>query len=107
MITNALGKKVPIFQAGEFYKYVGELHFTVDNGTVTMDDYKILRVDSTVTPDPTIQAVIENLKAGIVAQYGDLYHTEVGRATRSLDKRFDPSSPLRDTPIGLEGSNLL
>jgi 5'-nucleotidase len=100
MIANALGKKVPIFQAGEFYKYVGELHFTVDDSTVTMNDYKILPVDSTVTPDPTIQAVIENLKAGIVAQYGDLYHTELGRATHDLNKRFDPASPLRDTPIG-------
>jgi 5'-nucleotidase / UDP-sugar diphosphatase len=100
MVANPIGKPTPIFQAGEYYKYIGELHFTVDNQTVTMNDYHIITVDSTVSPEPTIQGITESLKPGICEQCGDLYHTRIGFAAHELTKVYDSASPYRDTPIG-------
>jgi 5'-nucleotidase len=100
MVAGPGGKQTPIFQAGEHYQYIGELHFTVDNQTVTMNDYHIITVDSTVPPEPNIQGVIESLKPGICDQFGDLYHTRIGIAVHELTKVYDVSSPYRDTPIG-------
>jgi 2',3'-cyclic-nucleotide 2'-phosphodiesterase (5'-nucleotidase family) len=99
-VPNPGGKQTLIFQAGEFYKYIGKLTFTVTRGVVTVNDYRILSVDSSVPAELTVQGTVDYLKSEIVAQYGDVYHTIVGRATHDLDKHFDPVSPLRDTPIG-------
>jgi 5'-nucleotidase / UDP-sugar diphosphatase len=99
-ITAPSGQPTLIFQAGEHYKFVGKLRFTVDNGKVTVNDYTVLHVDGSVPPEPSIQPVIEALKAGIVDQFGDLYGTALGTATTELTKRFDLSTPYRDTPIG-------
>ncbi len=99
-VNDPDGKRVAIFQAGEHYKYVGKLHFTVENGNVTMNDYSIVDVDASVPPEPTIQGVVEFLKSGVIEQFGDLYHTVIGTARNDVTKRFDLKSPLRDTPMG-------
>jgi 2',3'-cyclic-nucleotide 2'-phosphodiesterase (5'-nucleotidase family) len=99
-VTSPNGKKTLIFQAGESYMYVGKLTFSVDNGRVKVKDYRILPVDCRVRPVPEIQSVVNDLKDGIVAQYGDVYHKVVGFATHELTKAYDPDSRLRDTPLG-------
>lgn len=99
-ITNPAGKQTLLFQAGDHYAHIGKLHFTVDNGTVKVDDYTMLTVDSSVPAEPTIQGIVDQLKQGIVAQFGDLYGTQVAVATHDLNKASDPASPLRDTPLG-------
>jgi len=100
VLTNPAAKQTLLFQAGQFYEHMGKLHFTVDNGTITVNDYTMLALDASVPPEPTTQGIVDYLKEGIVAQFGDLYHTVVGRAMHDLEKRFDTSSPLRDTPLG-------
>ena len=99
-INNPLGKQTLICQAGENYKYVGKLKFTYYNGNVTVNDYQVLPVDAQVPEVPEIQAVIVELKAGIVAQYGDVYNTVLGTASHDIDRSSDPNNPLRDTPLG-------
>jgi 5'-nucleotidase len=100
LVPNAEGKNVPIFQAGSYYQHIGKLHFTVDGTTVTMNDYRMLDVDASVPPEPTTQAVIEELKLGIVAKFGDLYHVKIGQAVTEVSKSYDMKLPLRDTPMG-------
>ncbi len=99
-VTNPDGKQTLIFQAGEFYKYVGKLRFTVFNHHVTVKDYRILTADAKVPAEPTIQSAVESLKGGIEAQYGNVYNKVVGFAVSELTKKLDTGSPLRDTPIG-------
>ena len=99
-VTNPDGKQTLILQAGEFYKYVGKLTIVVDNGTMTVKDYHIIPVDWKIPPVPQIQAVVNDLKKGIVSRYGDMYHKAVGVAIHDLEKLYNPKSPLRDTPLG-------
>jgi 5'-nucleotidase/UDP-sugar diphosphatase len=99
-VKNPSGKTTLIFQAGEHYKYIGKLRFYVKHGKVYVREYHILPVDRWVRPDPTIAGIVNGLKAGIVAQYGDVYRTVVGFAKDELAKKYDPKSPLRDTPLG-------
>jgi len=100
LVNNAEGKTVPIVQAGEHYEHVGKLRFTVDHGSVTMDNYTMLNVDATVKPDESVQGLVEQLKQGVTAKFGDLYHTVIGRAMVGISKKFDTKTPLRDTPMG-------
>lgn len=100
VVNNPDGMPVRIFQAGEHYKYIGKLHFTVTNGAVTYDDYSLLNVDATVPQEPTIQEIVEQLKEGVIQQFGDLYHVRLGTAVHELTKRYNEQTPLRDTPIG-------
>ncbi|HLF13934.1 MAG TPA: 5'-nucleotidase C-terminal domain-containing protein [Bacteroidota bacterium] len=99
-VVNPGGKTVRIFQAGEHYRYVGKLTFTVDGGNIAFDDYSMIDVDASVPQVPEVQAVVEDLKAGIEAQFGPMYRTVIARAPAELGKRYDERLPLRDTPMG-------
>jgi 2',3'-cyclic-nucleotide 2'-phosphodiesterase (5'-nucleotidase family) len=100
VVTNPSNKPTRIVQAGSYYKYVGKLKFTFDNGNVNFNSYEILPVDSNIPAVPEIQAVVDNLKLGIVGQYGDVYHTVLGTAVNDLSKDENPSSSFKDTPLG-------
>jgi hypothetical protein len=65
-----------------------------------MNDYSIIQVNQAITADPAIQTIVDSLKAGVVAQFGDIYHTVTGTALNELSERYDTTSPLRDTPLG-------
>jgi len=99
-VTSPNGKQTLIFQAGELYQYVGKLTMSINNGRVKVKEYRILPVDRGVTPAPEIQAVVNDLKQGIVAQYGDVYRKVVGLAAHELSKAYNPDSRMRDTPLG-------
>jgi 5'-nucleotidase/UDP-sugar diphosphatase len=99
-VVNPDGKTVRIFQAGEHYKNIGRLTFTIDGGNITMNKYTMIDLDSSIPRVPEVQATVEQLKAGIEAQFGPMYHTVLGRAPKALAKRYDGKLPLRDTPMG-------
>jgi len=100
LLDGPAGAKVPAVQAGANYLHVGKLRLHYDGAKVTVEDWEVIPVDETVPPAPTLQPLVEQLKLGIVAQYGDVYHTVFGHAPWDLSKEFDPKSPLRDTPMG-------
>ncbi len=89
-VANPAGKTTWIVQAGEFYEHVGKLRFTVDADQVTFDDYQLIDVDENVPPAPRVQAVVDSLKAGIVARYGDVYGTVLADAADDVRKTYDP-----------------
>lgn len=99
-VLNPEGKITYIMQAGSYYQHLGELKFTVDNGIVTFNSYLILNADANVQKDAEVQAIVEQLKAGILAQYGDVYHTVSGITVNELGKESDPYSSFKDTPLG-------
>lgn len=99
-ITNAVGKTVQVFQAGDHYKHIGKLHFTVADGKVTVNDYTMIDVNASIPAEPTVQAVVNELKNGVVATFGDVYHTVIGTSQFELSKKFNAAIPLRDTPLG-------
>ena len=99
-VANPGGTTTYVLQAGSFYADIGELHFTVDHGTVTVNDYTMIPIGASVKPDPTVQGIVDNLKLGVVAKFGDLYNTVVTVALTDLSKTYDTRTPLRDTPMG-------
>jgi 5'-nucleotidase len=100
-IPNPGGTQTLVVSAGEFYEHVGRLRFTVSNGAVLFDDYELLRADAGVPPSPEFAPLVEQLKAGIVAHYGeDVYATPLATAARFLAKDYDPLRPQRDTAMG-------
>ena len=99
-IINPSGKTTYIMQAGSYYQHLGKLKFTVNNGIVTVNNYMILNADENVQKDAQVQAVVEQLKAGIVAQYGDVYHNVMGTAVNEISKMSEPNSRFKDTPLG-------
>ncbi len=99
-VVNPAGKTTYIFQAGQFYEDIGELHFTVDNGVVTINDYTMIPIDASVSPEPGVKAIVDELKQGVVAKFGDIYNTVLSVAANDLVKVYDTKTPLRDTPMG-------
>lgn len=100
VVMNPENKPVYICQAGSYYQNIGKLKFTVDNGTVTFNNYQLIPVNAQVPAVPEIKAVLDQLKAGITAQYGNVYHTIDGLALKDLNADNEPNSLLKDTPMG-------
>lgn len=99
-VQNPLGSETLIFQAGEHYKYIGKLSFTVEEGVVQVDDYDLIPLDAGIPAEPSLQGIVDVLKGGIVGRYGDVYGTIIGTAERDLEKLPDPGAPWKDTPMG-------
>ncbi len=100
VVKNPDGKSTLILQAGAHYQYVGKLQFTLRHGAVKVLDYTLLPVDRKTPPLPEVQNVVDDLKLGIVATYGDVYHMTLARATRDLEMTTDPRQPKRDSAMG-------
>ena len=98
--TNPSGGQTYVVQAGKFYQYVGKMHFTYADGGITIDDYQLIPMDATVPAAPEITAVVDQLKAGIVQQYGDVYQTVLATAAADITTTYDPAQKRRDTAMG-------
>ena len=99
-VTNPEGKQTLIMQAGQHYQYVGCLRFTVDGGGVKVDRYALLPVDRRVEPLAPVQAVVDDLKQGIVAAYGDVYGLKLATAVGDLETTTNREQVRRDSPMG-------
>jgi len=99
-VANPVGGQTLIFQAGDHYKNVGRLTFTVTGGSTVVNGYEIISVDASIPPVSELQGVVDFLKQGIVEQYGDVYGSVVGTATVDIEKRFNAARPWRDVPLG-------
>ena len=99
-VTNPLGTSTLILQAGHNYEHIGKLNFHVENGVLTVTGYQMLNVDASVPKAPEVQAIVDQLKEGIVQQYGNVYRKVEGFAPFDLSQHYDPASPLRDSQLG-------
>jgi 5'-nucleotidase/UDP-sugar diphosphatase len=99
MVANPAGGTTIIVQAGCHYRYVGRLRLDVGPEGVRLGDYVLLPVDEAVPPAPQVQAVVDQLKDGIVARWGDVYGTTVASARKPVALRDDRGT-FRDSPIG-------
>jgi 5'-nucleotidase len=101
LVPGPSGKSVPVVQAGEFYKWVGKLTLSVENGQVSLAGYQLLPVDAGVPRLPPVEGAVRQLQAGIDQLYGeDLWHTPIALALVDVAKDAPKGSPLRDSPIG-------
>lgn len=89
-----------IVSAGSHYRWVGRLRLFVEGGQVHFLNYRLLSVDGDVPPLPGVKLQIDNLEAGIVSWYGDVYHQQLSRATHEIGMEWDPEEADRDTPLG-------
>jgi 5'-nucleotidase len=57
-------------------------------------------LDANVPGAPEVQAVVDQLKAGIVAQYGDVYQTKLAYAFWDIKTTYNPAYAQRDSGMG-------
>ncbi len=100
VINAYTGLSVPVCQVGSMYQNIGKMKFTVSESGVTIDSYEVIPLNATIPAVPEMQAAVDDLKAGIVEQYGDVYHTVVANACGDLEETFDSQRPFRDTHLG-------
>jgi len=89
-----------IVSAGCHYRWVGRLGLAVAGDQVGLADYALLGADAETPSDPATAGAVEELKAGIAARYGDVYHQALAEALRGVTMDWDPDKAKRDTPLG-------
>ncbi len=100
LFTNPGGTQTIVVQAGKYYEDIGKMHFTYADGQVHLDDYEIIPLDDTVPDNPTIAALIAQLKQGVVQRYGDVYQHVLATAKWDITTTYDPAGRSRDTAMG-------
>ena len=100
-LYNPAGFQTYVVQAGDNYEYVGKLKFTYSGSGVTFNSYNLLHADANVPPVPEIQGVVDYLKQGIVATYGNVYGTMIGSAKNEIGRTNNSHNiHFKDSPIG-------
>ncbi len=99
-IARPGGGATLIVSAGCHYGWVGRLRLSVEGDQVNLVDYALLSADAETPSLPTVQTVVEDLKAGIVERYGDVYHRPLAWADQDITNSWDPRKAKRDTPLG-------
>lgn len=97
---NVSGGKTYYVQAGSHYEKVGKMRFTFNQGMIRNIEYSLIPVDRNVRPQPEYGAIVETLKAQIVQQWGDVYHTPVSFALGDITTYNGKGNPIRDTGMG-------
>ena len=100
VIPNPYGGQTIVTQVGKHYEKVGKLRLNVGPSGVSLLDWTLIPLDKTVPGAPEVQAVVDQLKAGIVQEYGDVYHTKIGYAPLDVKTTFDARWDMRDTGMG-------
>mgnify|MGYP001137505608 CR=1 FL=1 len=101
VVRSPSGRDVLVLQPGPHLAHVGRLVLKVDRGIVSLAGYELLPVDGDVPAEPSVAAMVEELKAGIEGSYGDgLFSREVGAARRDLPMLPRGTGPFRDAPAG-------
>jgi len=99
-VRSPSGRRVLIVQAGPHFANVGRLRLALRGGRVHLASYDLIPVDDRVRPDPEVQALVSQLKAGIEEALGSVFSREVGVARRDLPILPRERSPWKDTPTG-------
>jgi hypothetical protein len=87
-------------EAGDSYEYIGKLKFTYSNGSVIFNNYSLIHADANVPPAPDVQNVVNYLKQGIIATYGNVYSTVLGHANRDITAAPGNNPRFKDSPLG-------
>jgi 5'-nucleotidase/UDP-sugar diphosphatase len=99
---------IAIVQAGEFYHYVGKLTLVYDGSGVSAVDYTLQEISAMIQAEPSIDAIIQQLKLGIIVQYSSIigdpyqpisYAPELLHNYPQTSTPMNPQEPL-DTPVG-------
>lgn len=100
ILARAGGGSTVLVSAGEFYQFVGRLRLVVDGSSITVADYTLLEANAATPAVPELQAVVDFLKPGVVARFGDLYGTQIAFAEKAIPATTDPRHSKGDTPMG-------
>jgi 5'-nucleotidase len=101
-VTNPLGQKTLIVQANSSYLNMGKLQLEVSGTNVRMLSYDMIPIDVQLPADPSTQAIVDQLIAGIETVYGPIYSQRIGYVTETLKEVSDSlsvSGP-KDTHVG-------
>ncbi len=103
------GRVVPIVQAGEFYKFVGELVFDVTAGGVAYLGSGVVPIDAHVPRAPEVTDVVVQVQHLVNAKFLqwsggaltlDMFHRPVALAIRTLKGSVEGGTHARDTALG-------
>jgi 5'-nucleotidase len=93
---------IPIVQAGEFYHWVGKLRLVYDGSSTSVLDYTLQEITPAIPAEPTVEATIEMLRQGIIAQYGPVFgdpYQQISYSPTMLNA-YPRAFDTLDTPMG-------
>jgi len=86
--------------AGDFYRYLGELTVEIGTDGLSIIDYQLIPIDSSVPEEPMTAAFIDSLVAGIEARFGPFYSEPIAYAEMDIGEIPNPVEENKDTPLG-------
>ncbi|MBP1679107.1 MAG: Metallophosphoesterase [Bacteroidetes bacterium] len=99
---DPLGDTTWIVQASSYYLNAGKLRLVVEGGQARLLDFSLIPIDSSIPKEPTADASVQALIAGIESTYGPLFSTPVGVVADYCEEVVLELKTLgsKDTPIG-------
>ena len=86
--------------AGDFYRYFGKLTAEIAVDGLSIIDYQLIPINSSVPEEPKTATFIDSLVAGIEATFGPFYSDPVAYSETDIEEIPDPANASKDTPLG-------
>jgi 5'-nucleotidase len=100
-LAQNAGRSVPVVEAGEWGKFLGELHLLVDKsaGTVNVKSYALHPITPDIPEDATIAALVSQQDAALDAKYSDDVTRVVAQADIDLVQKDGMETPLGNLAV--------
>jgi 2',3'-cyclic-nucleotide 2'-phosphodiesterase (5'-nucleotidase family) len=101
-VTNPSGKTTWIVQAGAFFQYIGKMQLGVNQGNVSLLNYNLVPMNTSIPEEPTTKAIVEGLIQLIEETYGPVYTQQIGTAPTYMEEEATDLTKAgnHDTPLG-------
>jgi 5'-nucleotidase / UDP-sugar diphosphatase len=122
-----------IVQAGEYGKAVGVMDLLWDGENLQKKDYRLVRIDDSIRPDPVIQSKIDSfihlIDERVLSEHGFSYWQTIGRTDFDLtiledestlgnliadsirwyvnEHDYDPSDPVSEVRVAIEANGVI
>jgi 2',3'-cyclic-nucleotide 2'-phosphodiesterase (5'-nucleotidase family) len=101
-ITNPSGKTTWIVQAGSYFQYIGKMQLGVNQGNVSLLNYNLVPMNTSIPEESTIKGIVEGLIQQIEEIYGPVYTQQIGTAPTYMEEEATDLTKTgnHDTPLG-------
>ncbi|MCZ7555863.1 MAG: bifunctional metallophosphatase/5'-nucleotidase [Bacteroidia bacterium] len=86
VVSDPMGGSTSIVQTAGFYRQMGRMKLTVQDGVVSVADYELLALDQSVEEDATVKAMIDGIAAEIEQVVPGLFSTPIAQCTADLSE---------------------
>jgi 5'-nucleotidase / UDP-sugar diphosphatase len=86
VVTDPMGGSTSIVQTAGFYRQIGRMKLTLQDGVVSVAGYELIDLDQSVAEDPAVKSMLDGIAGQIEQVVPGLFSTPIAQCTADLSE---------------------